>query len=214
MNKKLLWGVVAVVGVALVLAIAISVAGEQEVDESLAFGDVTVEGEELAPLSDTTTDPSVGAQAPTLTGVDWEGTSTTITADGRPKVVIFLAHWCPHCQEEVPELQTWIDETGGDDRVDLYAVATSTNRVRPNYPPGEWLDREGWTSPAILDDEGQTAGRAFGVTAFPFWVMIDENNQVVGRFSGRVPAETIPSVFEIAATGGGAVDGGSSSGNE
>lgn len=213
MNKKLLWGVGGVLGLALILAIAVSVAGEEQVDESLAFGDVAVDGDALAPLSDPNSDPSLGAPAPTLSGADWEGNPTEIVDDGRPKVLIFLAHWCPHCQDEVPELQAFLD-AGGDERVDLYAVATSTSRVRPNFPPGAWLEEEGWTAPTILDDEGQSAGQAFGVTAFPFWVLLDDGNQVVGRFSGRVPAETIPAVFDIAATGGGDVDGGPASGNE
>jgi thiol-disulfide isomerase/thioredoxin len=214
MNKKLLWGVAGVIGLALILAIAISVAGEQEVDESLAFGEVTVEGTSLVPFADAASDPAIGAPAPTLSGVDWKGGATTIEADGRPKVIVFLAHWCPHCQDEVPELQAWVDSTGGDPRVDLYAVATSTSRVRPNFPPGTWLEGEGWTSPTVLDDEAQTAGRAFGVTAFPFWVIVDESGDVVGRLSGRVPAAAIPGLFEIAATGGGALQGGSSSENE
>ena len=111
---------------------------------------VTVTGEPIpvmagnAPVGQ---DIAFGWDAPLISGSDWKGNPVTIDpSDGRPKLIVFLAHWCPHCQAEVPEVQAWLNETGGSSAVDLYGVATSINRSRPNWPPGDWLEREGWTS--------------------------------------------------------------------
>lgn len=191
-----------------------SAAAGETLDPDASVGEIAfaeIIGQPLPTFSEP--DPAQGQPVPTISAQTFTGERLQIGGDGTARLIGFFAHWCPHCQDEVPELQAFMD-AGGNDSVDLYAVTTSTSRVRPNFPPGAWLEEENWTAPTILDDEGQTAGQAFGVTAFPFWVLLDENNQVVGRFSGRVPAETIPAVFEIAAAGGGDVGGGPASGNE
>jgi hypothetical protein len=38
-------------------------------------------------------DPAVGMAMPELRGVAFDGTAVTITNDGRPKILLFLAHW-------------------------------------------------------------------------------------------------------------------------
>ena len=50
-------------------------------------------------------DPAVGMTAPTITASYFDNSETTIDfADGQPRVVMFMAHWCPHCQAEVTAL--------------------------------------------------------------------------------------------------------------
>ncbi|HKY48044.1 MAG TPA: TlpA disulfide reductase family protein [Acidimicrobiia bacterium] len=153
---------------------------------------VTVSGDPLPGFEgDPATDAGIGRMAPGLTGQDFDGNQITITNDGRPKVVLFLAHWCPHCQREVPVLQDYSDEIGFPDSVDIYSVATSYSSTQPNWPPSAWLEREGWTFPTIVDDPASTAFLAFGQGNFPYYVLIDSNGQVALRMSGAQDAATL-----------------------
>ena len=53
---------------------------------------------------------------------------------------MFLAHWCPHCQAEMPRLVA-LAKAGKLDGVDVTGVATGTNPGYPNYPPSAWLKK-------------------------------------------------------------------------
>lgn len=44
-----------------------------------------------------------------MVGTDWECFQAPVRPDGRAKIVPFPAHWCLHCQVEVPEVQDWLD---------------------------------------------------------------------------------------------------------
>src|SRR5690606_20036411 len=137
-------------------------------------------------------DPAVGQTPPTLTGQDFEGEPSSIDpGDGRATVVVFLAHWCPHCQKEVPMIQGWVDDGNLPDDVDLYAVTTATRADQNNYPPSEWLEREGWSEGILLDDPDQSAASAWGLTGYPYIVFIDAEGQVVRRASGELPEEDL-----------------------
>ena len=57
------------------------------------FRPVTVTGEYLPLFPNAGADPAVGMIMPELEGASFDGTSVTITNDGRPKVLLFLAHW-------------------------------------------------------------------------------------------------------------------------
>lgn len=198
-RSTLLWVVGGVLGLALIVWLAISIAGETDIDPSVAFGDVTVEGQPLPFLADpTTADPALGFSAPTVTGSDFDGTSHTVGADGRPKILIFLAHWCPHCQAEVPEVQAWIDQGGLPAEVDMYSFTVLTEHVRPNWPPEEWLEEEGWTPPVIMDDEEQSIVTAYGMRGTPFYVVLDGENNNLGRFSGQVGVPGLEAMVRIA----------------
>jgi thiol-disulfide isomerase/thioredoxin len=130
-------------------------------------------------------DPAVGMPAPEVRGVGFDGTPVSIAADGRPKVVLFLAHWCPHCQEEVPLVQAWVALGGVPDEADLVSVATGIDPAAPNYPPDAWLEREGWTVPVIVDPTNSVA-TAYGLTAFPYWVFIGPDATIRARAAGEM----------------------------
>ena len=150
---------------------------------------VTVTGTPLPPLPDDGADPAVGTSMPTLSGTALDGTSLTIPTTGRPTMIMFVAHWCPHCQAEVPVVQDWVDNGELPDGVDLVTVSTAIDPRRPNYPADEWLAAEGWTAPVLVDGD-DTAAEAAGVTAFPYFVGVDASGNVVGRTSGELtPAQ-------------------------
>lgn len=187
MNKKLLGIIGGVVGLALVVLLAVAIAGEEEADASIGYGDPVVTGDPLPVYnSGSPTDPVVGLVAPETVGADWEENEVRIEADGRAKIVLFLAHWCPHCQAEVPVVQDWLDAGSLPDDVDIYSVATQTDRLRPNWPPQDWLEDEGWTVPVVMDDQIGTVGASYGMAGTPFYVVLDGDNNVVRRVSGEI----------------------------
>lgn len=185
--------------VAALAAAAILTTGSEEKTSSPGAREtaaVTIEGPALPPFQETSGDPAAGAPFPAISGVDFEGTAQAISDDGRPKVVLFLAHWCPHCQAEVPVVQEWLDGGGLPDGVDLYSVATATDRAQPNYPPSEWLERERWTAPVILDDEASSAAEAAGVTSYPFFVFVNADGSVHARVAGELPVERLEEMVD------------------
>lgn len=155
------------------------------VSGDLAVGNVAVVGTRL-PTLDRGSDAAVGERAPVLHGASFDGSEMTIGGDGRPKVIVLLAHWCPHCRAEVPRIQDEIDAAGLPADVDVVAVATSIAEDRDNYPPADWLRREHWTVPTMVDDGANTAARAYGLSAFPFFVVVDAEGRVVERRSGEL----------------------------
>lgn len=165
-------------------------------DTSSEFGDVSASGTALPMYSDGF-DAAVGLPAPAITGNDFAGNEVRIDpADGRPKMLIFLAHWCEHCQAEVPVVVDWLAAGNKPDGLDIYAVATSTNSSRANYPPSKWLEREGLDLPTIVDSREYLAGNAYGLTAFPYWVLVAPDGTVVFRTAGRLPGEAITQLAE------------------
>ena len=154
---------------------------------------------DLSPYASTTNDDAVGRPAPEVDGRSFDGTPVRITADGRPKVIVFLAHWCPHCQREVPVVQAWLDATGMPAGVDLISVATAIDPNRPNYPPDAWLAREHWSVPVIVDADNQVATR-YGLTAFPFWVAVAGDGTVAQRLTGELTPEQLDALVTSVAS--------------
>lgn len=152
----------------------------------LAYGEVVVTGAPLATLPQSGADPAVGKPIPDVAGQTFNGDAMSITKNGKPKIIMLLAHWCPHCQVEVPRVQAWLDANGMPADIELAAVTTSTDAARPNYPPGAWLRREGWSVPTMVDDKLGTAGVAYGLSSFPFFVVVDAQGNVVGRATGEL----------------------------
>ncbi len=146
-----------------------------------------VSGPSLPTYDATTADPAVGQTIPNVNGAGRAGEQIRIDAeDGRAKVLLFITHWCSHCQAEVPRIQEWLNGGGTTGNVDLYAISTGADPGRPNYPPEAWLDREGWTVPTVVDDGRSSVGQAFGLSAFPYWVFVDTDGSVALRAVGEL----------------------------
>jgi thiol-disulfide isomerase/thioredoxin len=191
--------------VALVVAVAAAVAVALGTPASAAVttkkveiaAKVTVVGSALAPLpADLSNDSARGKRAPALRGVTFGGSKIAFTpGGGTPKLLIFLAHWCPHCQAEVPRIVD-IASSGGTKGMDVVAVATATSKLRDNYPPSKWLKREKWPFPVIADTAKSTAAQAFGLSAYPFLVFVAPDGTVAARVSGEIPEQNLRSIFQ------------------
>jgi thiol-disulfide isomerase/thioredoxin len=195
--------VVAVVGIAVVLALVLG--GDDSGDDGGVdqTRPVTVQGTPLPPADASgTVDPAVGEAAPVLEGENFAGEKVTIGDDGRAKAIFFVAHWCPHCQAEVPIVKEYLDDPGLPDGVDLYIVPTSTDQDLPNYPPSTWLEEEGVGDvPTLVDDDQSTAHAAYGNGNFPNLVLVGADGNVAARFSGELGADAYPQLFDALAAG-------------
>jgi thiol-disulfide isomerase/thioredoxin len=172
---------------------------------------VTVTGEPLpqmpsssgsSPFTTASDDTAIGMAAPKLEGQTFDGSTVTIDpADGTPRVIVFVAHWCPHCQKEVPLIQEWIDGGNLPKGVEVVFVSTAVSEDRPNYPPSAWISKEGITSQVLLDDDQSAAAADYGLTSFPYFVMTNGEGEVVARGSGEIPMEQFGAAVDALAKG-------------
>ena len=95
----------------------------------------------------------------------------------------------------MPWVTEWLDAGNLPDGVDFYSVATSIDRTRENWPPSDWLEREAWPAPVIVDDQANSVANAFGLSAYPFWVFVDADCTIAGRVSGGLSVETLDSAI-------------------
>lgn len=165
------------------------------------YGTVEVNGTPLPPMAEGGADAAVGQPVPTLTGQQFNGANIAIGNDGKPKVILGIAHWCPHCQKEVPIIQKWLDDNGMPADVEIVAVSTSATESRGNWPASEWLNGEGWTVPTLVDDQDGTAATAIGVSGFPYMLVVDAEGNVVYRTSGEKTVEEWEAIVDAARTG-------------
>jgi thiol-disulfide isomerase/thioredoxin len=153
---------------------------------------VEVSGDNLPPLEDPNNDAAIGSPAPALAGTNYQGEPVEVQpgADG-PTMVVFLAHWCPHCNDEIPVLNEWRDSGQIPDNLRIVGVSTAASDQRPNYPPSEWLVEKDWQWDVIADSPDARALEAYGVTGFPFFALLDAEGNVVYRGSGEYPIEVL-----------------------
>ena len=146
---------------------------------------VNITGTPLAQLPETGADPAIGQPAPQLKGYAFDGSPVTIDWSKGPVMEVFVAHWCPHCNREVPELVAWKASGKVPANLQVIAISTAVNADRPNYPPSSWLVGKGWTWPAMADSANMDAARAMGVSGFPFVTIIGTDGKVLDRWSGE-----------------------------
>ena len=201
--KVLIWVVAGLLAVVGTFWVAISSAGDDPSNlyQNAAFGPIELDGDPIGLFQGQgidLSDAAIGLTAPVITGEDYNGNSITIGNDGKPKILVFLAHWCQFCQAEVPRLNARFSGAISEDGVDFYTVATSTNSTRGNFPPAPWLDNSGITFPNVMDNVAQDAAQAYGISAFPFWVAINADGTIAGRGAGGFSADQMTEFVALA----------------
>jgi thiol-disulfide isomerase/thioredoxin len=165
---------------------------------------VTVVGSPLPVLGSAATDAAVGLPLPEITGTDFACNTLTIAADGRAKLIVALAHWCPYCNTEVPILMDWYS-AGVPEGVEVISLSVYSDPTRGNFPPAAWLRQAAWDLPLIADDEGHTLVATLGIPAVPFWLLVNADGTVMQRATGQLDAATLEGIVAaLAATVAGA----------
>lgn len=194
-------GALLAVGVIIALIVAFAAGGDGAVDDAAAldsripqgstrqvsFADVS--GSALPRYEAGTVDEAIGLEAPAFTASYFDNTETTIDpADGTPRILMFMAHWCPHCQAEVTAVTNWVSANGVPDGVEVIAISTNVDEGAPNYPPSTWLLGENWPFLALRDSAQDELAAGYGLSGFPFIVAVDGDGKIVSRSSGELPA--------------------------
>tara|TARA_B100000287_G_scaffold180263_2_gene170291 strand:+ start:6265 stop:6885 length:621 start_codon:yes stop_codon:yes gene_type:complete len=180
--------VLLVIGLAVAIGVTLS---SEPIAAGLPEGETTVTGEILPVYAGESDDNiAVGLPGPLFSGPNQNSEIVSLEKNGNAKALLFLAHWCPHCQNEVPAVQEIINLMGVPDGVDVIAIATSIDRGRDNYPPQDWLAREGWSETQIYDIDKDIA-TAYGLTSFPYWVFLDKDLNVIARRAGNLPGDYV-----------------------
>ncbi|MFM8238615.1 MAG: TlpA family protein disulfide reductase [Actinomycetota bacterium] len=184
---------VAIVGAVVVVAGVLAIILSRGSDDPAPAGTeqtrpVVVTGSPLPEYeADATPDPAVGKEIPGLAGENFAGDPVRIAPNGKAKVVIFVAHWCPHCQREVPILAPDLRDEPLPAGVEAFAVSTAVDPAAPNYPPSEWLAGVDWPTPILADDAQRKASTAYGLSAFPYFVFVNADGTVSSRVTGEIP---------------------------
>jgi thiol-disulfide isomerase/thioredoxin len=181
-------GIVLVLVLVGAVALALSGGGSSGTAEP-ATAAVRVQGTALPTYNKDAADPAVGQAVPTISGLGLDGTPMTIGPDDGALAIVVVAHWCPHCQAEIPVLSDWMAANELPDGIRVVTVSTGIDPARPNYPPSAWLEREGWTQPTLNDDASNSALAALGMASFPAFVFVNEDGTVAQRATGEIPID-------------------------
>ena len=153
------------------------------------FQPVTAVGTALPPLEESVpapgSDPAEGAAAPVLNGFDFAGAPVAVAPSGKPTLLVFLAHWCPHCNAEIPRLIEWKESGQMPDSLEVVGITTGSRDDQANWPPSQWLVDMEWPWAVMADSEKQDAAYAMGVSGYPGLVLLDGDGAVLARRSGE-----------------------------
>jgi cytochrome c biogenesis protein CcmG, thiol:disulfide interchange protein DsbE len=168
-------------------------AGTTEIAASVAL-----DGQSLPVATNDGADPAVGERGPIARGADFDGNPVSIGDRDRPQLVVFLAHWCPHCQAEVPRIVAFDASGGFPTALEVIAVATGTSADRDNYPPSTWLEAEGWAGTVLVDTANGSVANAYGLSSYPFFVLLDADGSVLARDSGELSDQALRDLVALA----------------
>jgi thiol-disulfide isomerase/thioredoxin len=181
-------GGLVVIGLLAILAVLLTSPSTAELAEPAAQP-LAIEGSSLPAMSSSGADPAVGQAIPTLTGTGLDGQPLSIGPGDGAQAIVVVAHWCPHCQAEIPRLSAWLADNELPEGVRVVTLSTSINAARPNYPPSAWFEREGWTEPVLTDDVDSSGLATLGLSAYPGFVFVNADGTVASRMTGEISTD-------------------------
>lgn len=121
----------------------------------------------------------IGNYAPSITLTNSDGKETTLYDFSQDSIVlVFWASWCPHCMEEMPNLQSWAKEHPSvlvlsislDEDYGAYLKAVEQF---PNLL--HYCDLQKWEGDIV---------KSYFVSATPTIYLLDKNRKFMGKFDG------------------------------
>lgn len=155
-----------------------------------------------------TSQKSDSIPAPDFTLSDQFGNVHTLS-EYKGKVVFlnFWTTWCGYCKEEMPDIQQLYEEYGqnqGD--LVVLGVANPKSVLFPNGADVEqseivqFLADAGYTYPTVMDTTGDIFAE-YGISSFPFTLMIDRDGNVFGYVGGMLTKEQMEQIVQQTMSG-------------
>jgi thiol-disulfide isomerase/thioredoxin len=201
--RTILYVVLVVVGIAGAVALGTSGGSSDTTTDTVVtvpggvqpaeYQKVSSTGGMLAPLPESGADTETGKSVAVLKGYDLQGRPVTIdpAGEGKATMVVFLAHWCPHCNREIPVLNKWRESGEVPTGLRVVGITTGSKADQANWPPSKWMTAMKWPFEVMADSEAQEAAAAYGVAGYPFIAFVGENGKITARTSGEIPVEQL-----------------------
>jgi thiol-disulfide isomerase/thioredoxin len=218
-GKTWMWVTIAIVVVAAVIGIVVATTGGSDntpaasettagsgLDKLPTSQPVTVTGAPLPAYSTTGTDTAIGMTAPILDGFNFNSQPIKVDAADGAYMLVFLAHWCPHCNAEVPRLLAWKNSGQVPADLRIIGVATAVSSTSVNFPPAQWFSNKGWAWPVLVDEStgdgaAGKAAQAYGATGWPYFVIVGKDGKVKARSSGELAITDLQKIVDSALAG-------------
>ena len=152
-----------------------------------------ITGDALPAFDPSVVDTAIGMPAPAVVGHDHSGNEVAIDPATGPHLVLFVAHWCPHCAADLPHVIEWMADGTIPQWLPVTLVSTAESATAANYPADTWLQEHGWPSPEIRDPSrgdgaaGEVA-TAYGTSGYPYYVLIGADGTIAARTTGEQTA--------------------------
>ena len=201
--RTILYVVLVVVGIAGAVALGTSGGSSDTTTDTVVtvpggvqpaeYQKVSSTGGMLAPLPESGADTETGKSVAVLKGYDLQGRPVTIdpAGEGKATMVVFLAHWCPHCNREIPVLNKWRESGEVPTGLRVIGITTGSKADQANWPPSKWMTAMKWPFEVMADSEAQEAAAAYGVAGYPFMAFVGANGKITARTSGEIPVEQL-----------------------
>jgi len=108
---------------------------------------------------------------------------------GKKVIVNFWTTWCPPCQEEIPELQKFYEESMNHEDIVLIGL-NITNEDLGLDVIGEFKEYYGITYPILLDETGEITN-SYDILTIPTTYIIDEKGNIEKEILGPLTNEML-----------------------
>ncbi|MCH9651744.1 MAG: redoxin domain-containing protein [Deltaproteobacteria bacterium] len=103
--------------------------------------------------------------------------------EGKVVLFDFWATWCAPCRASLPQLRR-LNRAFEDSPFVLLGVSSD----REKQTLLDFIEEEAMVWPQVHDDRGAVSKRAFKVTSFPTYILVDHEGRIVFRRSGWSPS--------------------------
>lgn len=192
MNKKWLWGILAVcfvlfLGGATMLYNYLSQKVTPKTNMEVVEEEGSVENAEGTDEENTSEEEPI--QAPDVTFYDKDGNEVKLSDFfGKPIVMNFWASWCPPCKQEMPDFDEVHSEMGEEI---TFLMIDMVDGGRETMEKGlAHIEKEGYTFPVYFDIDQEVA-YTYGAYSIPTTYFLDKDGYIIAGAQGAITKDVL-----------------------